>query len=206
MKKTLTLIAFMFVCLLNNAQNMNEENKASFHQYYFRFGYSHYPKRDERSSIVPALRAELNYGINRYIETGLYAGMGILEALIYKTPSSAYGRIKPIFFYGMNTNFHLVPLILKNDNFRFDGYIATKFGGHYCNIPKGNYPAGGNMFEYGVGMGVAYYLKRTMGIFAEFSYGYYDYFDEKAFIRYEPVPPYALRYGLTMKFKSREVK
>lgn len=206
MKKIPALLTFMFICLLTSAQKPNKENTTFFHHYYCRLGYSHYPKKNERSAIMPALRAELNYGITKYIETGLYAGMGIMEALIYKTPYTAYGRTKPIFYYGMNANFHLVPLILKNENFRFDGYIATKFGGHYCSIPKGNFPTGGNMFEYGIGMGVAYYLNRTLGIFAEYSYGYYDYFDEKAFIGYKPVPPHALRYGLTMKFKSRKAK
>jgi len=206
MKKILVLIMFLSLCLSNSAQNIIEENRPLFHPYNLRLGFSYYPKKDERSAIVPALRAELIYSITKYVETGLYVGMGIVEALIYKTPSTAYGRIKPIYYYGVNTNYHIVPLLFKNENLRFDGYITAKFGGHYCNIPKGNYPAGGNIFEYEIGLGAIYYFKTTLGAFAEFSYGYFDYFDENLYFRYKPVPPHLLRYGLIFKFRNRPGK
>ncbi|MFZ4726753.1 MAG: hypothetical protein ACOYMD_15065 [Paludibacter sp.] len=166
-----------------------------------KLGFFSYPARNENSSITPTLRGEVNYGINKFIEIGPYLGVGMVDALIYYNEMSAYGETKFMPFYGINANFHILPFLVKKDDFRFDLYLAAKIGGHYCNIPEGNYPSSGNMAEYGIGLGFSFYLFNRLGLFTEYSYGQYDFFDESKYGYGEPVSPFALRYGLTMKFK-----
>jgi hypothetical protein len=169
-----------------------------------KFGINWLPKADETSSIRPAIRFEANYGITKYIEAGLYAGAAFPQGMIYEFTEnsiSGYGTFTVMPTYGINVNFHPLTLLLKKEDFRFDLYLAAKFGGHYSSIAEGNIPSHGNMAEYGVGLGFSFYIFKHWGLFAEYSYGQYDYFDEAKFSFKNPVPPTALRYGLTMKFK-----
>ena len=171
-----------------------------------KLGYYSYPKRDNNgsSSITPTLRLEANYGFTKYIEAGAYFGFSRPESMIFTytdSTTTGVGNFTFMPFYGVNVNFHILPLFMDKNDFRFDLYIAAKFGGHFCSVPAGNFPSHGNMAEYGLGLGFSFYIFKRLGIFAEYSYGQYDYFDEKAFNRYNEVPQTALRYGLTMKFK-----
>jgi hypothetical protein len=169
-----------------------------------KFGIYWLPKADENSAIRPAVRFEANYGVSKYIEAGLYAGAAFPQGMIYKFTDnsiSGYGTFTVMPTYGINVNFHPLPLLIEKENFRFDLFIAAKLGGHYCSIAEGNVPTHGNMAEYGLGLGFSFYIFQHWGLFAEYSYGQYDYFDEAKFSFRNPVPPTALRYGLTMKFK-----
>ena len=173
-----------------------------------KLGYYQYPKRTNygSSSVIPTLRLEANFGLTKYIEAGAYFGFSRMEGMTFvytDSTTSGYGNFIFMPFYGIDVNFHILPLFIDKNDFRFDLYVAAKFGGHYCSLPEGSFPSHGNMAEYGIGLGFSFYIFKRLGIFAEYSYGQYDYFDETAdhFGRFNPVPPTALRYGLTMKFK-----
>jgi hypothetical protein len=202
--KTLLFFLILFQCFQSvNAQDSNIKGRWNG-----KLGYYNYPKRDAKggSSITPTIRMEANYGFTKYIEAGAYIGLARPESLVFEytdSTTSALGKFTFMPSYGANVNFHLLPLFIEKNDFRFDLYVAAKLGGHYCSVPEGNFPAHGHMTEYGIGLGFSFYLFKHLGIFAEYSYGQYDYFDETAnyFIRFNPVPPTALRYGLTMKFK-----
>lgn len=198
MKEKVLIILFLIQQLVVHcsAQESSLKNRCNF-----KLGFSSYPAKDEYSTFTPTLRAEGNYGINKFIETGLYLGVGRVEAMIFSTPTSAYGEFKTMSFFGINANFHLLPLITKKDDSRFDLYIKANLGGHYCNVPEGNFPSDGIIAEYGIGLGLSYYIFDHWGLFAEYSYGEFDYFDEQKYFQYEPVPPTELRYGIKMKFK-----
>lgn len=197
------LLLICFLCSIC-VTSVSAQNSFIIGRWNGKFGINWLPKADESSAIRPAVRFEANYGITRYIEAGLYAGAAFPHGMIYEFTDnsiSGYGTFTVMPTYGINVNFHPLPLLIKKDDFRFDLYIAAKFGGHYCSIAEGNVPTHGNMVEYGLGLGFSFYIFQQLGLFAEYSYGQYDYFDEVKFSFRNPVPPTALRYGLTMKFK-----
>jgi hypothetical protein len=203
MKIKLFIICLLCSICITGASAQNSFIKGRWNG---KFGINWLPKVDDHSAIRPAVRFEANYGISRHIEAGLYAGAAFPEGMIYTYTDnsiSGSGTFTVMPTYGINVNFHPLPFLIKKENFRFDLYIAAKIGGHYCSIPKGNFPSHGNMAEYGLGLGFSFYIFQHWGLFAEYSYGQYDYFDEKAYhsMNHNPVSPFALRYGLTMKFK-----
>ncbi|MEI8048549.1 MAG: outer membrane beta-barrel protein [Bacteroidota bacterium] len=198
----------LLICLLCSICGISASAQNSFikGRWNGKLGYYNYPKRTNNgsSSVTPTLRLEANYGFTKYIEAGAYFGFSRMEGMTFvytDSTTSGYGNFIFMPFYGIDVNFHILPLFIDKNDFRFDLYVAAKFGGHYCSLPEGNFPSHGNMAEYGIGLGFSFYIFKHLGIFAEYSYGQYDYFDETAFSRYNKVPPTALRYGLTMKFK-----
>ncbi|HOW39957.1 MAG TPA: hypothetical protein PL123_05390 [Bacteroidales bacterium] len=130
-------------------------------------------------------RLELNYGLLNKIETGIYAGYSrfmIYDPWISGPPGSFVGTTCNTSFYGINCNYHLLPHLIKADDFRFDLYLSGKYGG--ISIKRhGNHP------EYSLGTGVAFYLFRHIGAYAEYSYGKFYNNDN-----------FKLRYGISLKF------
>lgn len=113
------------------------------------------------------LKTEVNYRFTNLIEAGAY--IGLQEGFFAKTISGddpvMQKDIMPVF--GLNTNFHLLPLILKKPVMRFDWYVAAKFGGRHV---FGNYTTKGTSWNYFVGTGLAAYFTKHIGAFAEFGY------------------------------------
>lgn len=131
-------------------------------------------------------RLEANYGITKYLEIGAYLGFTKFK---HYQHSGGTGVMVEEFSpsYGINTNFHILPFLLKADNFRFDLYITGKFGGRYFPYHKLHQK------EYGIGGGIAFYLWRHTGFFAEYTVGKYDF--------YTPSKDNTnIRYGLSFKF------
>jgi len=80
------------------------------------------------------VRVEVNYGVLKWLETGIYVGLMGYE---YNPPpylvlSNYPDAVAPTF--GVNVNVHLLPLFVKNPNCKWDFYIPLKYGGNY--IPK----------------------------------------------------------------------
>jgi len=130
-------------------------------------------------------RLEINYGFRNKTETGVYAGYSrimIYEPWTSGPPGSYVGSTVKAFFYGVNCNYHLLPLIIKEDDFRFDLYLTGKLGG--ISIERH-----GSQPEYSIGGGLAFYLFKHIGPFIEYSYGKFYYNDHKK-----------IRYGLSLTF------
>lgn len=148
-------------------------------------------KINNKAETTGHYRIEGNYGLFNFIETGLYVGYSgyyvfsskSLQRESYSTP-----------FYGINLNFHLLPFLVSQADFRFDLYATTKYGGRYIPTPS-NYYYHGHYPEYGIGAGLAFYLWKHAGVFAEYSYGKF-HFGEGNFIKDNT----KLRYGLSFKF------
>lgn len=125
----------------------------------------------------PGFRAEANYSITSYLEAGIYAGFlyaDFVGSTLHPT-------------YGINVNFHVLPLIVKDSKLRFDPYVTGKFGGMYLRFPTPVHDS-----EYGLGVGLAYYIWKNVGIYAEYSYGKY----------YHGGKPQrnSFRYGVSFRF------
>ena len=94
-----------------------------------KLGYYNYPKRDNNgsSSITPTLRLEANYGFPKYIEAGAYFGFGIPESMIFTytdSTTTGVGNFTFMPFYGIDVNFHILPLFIEKNDFRFDLYVV----------------------------------------------------------------------------------
>lgn len=135
------------------------------------------------NSNLPNFRVEVNYKMLPFIEVGVYAGFGFYEDIQIvgsRATISGYAATN----YGLNANFHFLPLIVKEKKVRFDLYVSGKLGG--INPERKNFsPLPHKYFsDYGVYAGAAYYFTRHFGVYGEFGYGSYT----------------NLRYGLSFKF------
>lgn len=128
-------------------------------------------------------RVEINYGISSIIEAGIFGGYSKFDA---NSQPSIRGYSAT--FYGINCNLHLLPLLIKENDFRFDLYITSKFGGFYLSSPSNHFSHGNNT-EYGLGAGISLYISKHLGLYTEYCYGKYYFKDDTK-----------LRYGLTLKF------
>lgn len=202
MMKSMNLKAVLVIFVLCISSKLNySQNPYIKDRWSFKSGISFYPQRSEHDSKSINLRIEANYGFWGLLEAGVYLGIG---RYTYWTPMENNSRtalksISP--FYGIQTNFHLLPLFIKKHDFRFDLYLTGKYGGNYLNIPEGSDPQSGHHTEYSFGGGLAFYLWRHTGFYAEYSIGEYSYYAAPMGFEFENGLNPNLRYGLTMKFK-----
>ena len=136
---------------------------------------------------------EGNYGILNFLETGIYMGYSSFEFYSVDVNGTSYSSenyFTP--FYGINANFHVLPFIIKESDFRFDLYLAAKYGGKYFTTPANASPHG-HISEYGLGLGFSFYLFNHIGLYAEYGYGKYHF-------REVHKDNTKFRYGLTFKF------
>lgn len=116
---------------------------------------------------------EVNYGAWNIIEPNLFLNFTISDFNI------------DVVHYGLGSNFHLLPLFIKSDDFRFDFYVAARLG--KFNVSSSDW----NDWEYGFGPGLNFYIFKHWGVFGEFYYGKYFFEDNTKF-----------RFGLCYKFKK----
>jgi len=79
------------------------------------------------------VRAEVNYGIFKWLEAGVYFGLMGYE---YDPPPYGYlpnypDAVAPTF--GVNVNIHILPFFVKNPKCKWDFYIPLKYGGNYIS-------------------------------------------------------------------------
>lgn len=79
------------------------------------------------------VRVEANYGVLKWLETGIYIGL-----MGYEYCPKPYGfrpnypdAVAPTF--GINANIHILPFFVKNTNCKWDFYIPLKYGGNYIS-------------------------------------------------------------------------
>ena len=155
-------------------------------------GYSRYETSTyiyNKNVTVGNIRLEANYGILNYIETGIYVGYSKIELIKINFADTIIIRKDcPTPFYGITCNFHILPFLVKEKDFRFDLYLTGKLGALYFKSPS-DFNTHGQYSEYGLGGGLSFYLWKHLGAYAEYSYGKYYFKDDSNF-----------RYGLTIKF------
>lgn len=130
-------------------------------------------------------KVEANYGINKFIETGVSLGFQHYEwyETNQNTPLIELSSIRKSFapLFGVNLNFHVLPFFVKSEKSNWDLYLTVKYGGCYLPYKEIEHP----LFEYskyrqeyGLGIGASYYFKNIIGLFMEGSVGNYFYFEK----------------------------
>jgi hypothetical protein len=76
-------------------------------------------------------------------------------------------------YYGLNFNYHLLPLIFKKNNLRFDVYPAAFIGSlsRSWDELNGTRVKVSSFFEYHIGLGLGYKITRRCAIYGEYSLG-----------------------------------
>ncbi|MFZ4726451.1 MAG: outer membrane beta-barrel protein [Paludibacter sp.] len=198
MKQIALFFLLTFYCLINtlNAQNALIKGRITV-----KASYSKYRPMFLNGAKPGNWRMEINYGLMKYLETGIYIGYSRFYALsLHQVASgSNIGRTNSP-FYGININIHLLPLLIKKDDFRFDLYLLGKFGGNYYFTNADYFPERGHRTEYGFGVGISFYLWKHTGIYAEYSRGKYSYYDYPPGT-FENTLQANFRFGITYKFK-----
>jgi len=141
--------------------------------------------------MLANFKVEANYGINKFIEVGCFTGfqhyecLQILENEIDEETGVVIGiggfkeSFAPLF--GVTLNFHILPFFVKSQKCYWDLYLTAKYGGCYLpykeyEAPDFDYPYSKYRHEYGLGLGISYYIKNIMGFFIEGSVGQFALF------------------------------
>ena len=140
----------------------------------FKLGYSKIPSlsRYNGELLKGTLWLEGNFGHSKLFESGVYLGYTNFSDM-YITENHQIitsPKISNAFFYGVNTNFHIMPLFNFANEPRIDVYISGKAGFGSFISPK-HFFLSGTSFDAGVFGGINYYIFRRLGVYAE--YGYY---------------------------------
>jgi hypothetical protein len=126
-------------------------------------------------------KVEANYGITKFIEIGLFTGFQhyewqgttdliVMDSLINKS-------FAPLF--GVTVNFHILPFFIKSKNCNWDLYLTAKYGGCYLphkEVESPYFQHSKYRHEYGLGLGIGYYIKNIIGFYAECSVGQFTLF------------------------------
>ena len=237
----LLLLAILVVAcsFMGNAQNYTVKNRWNT-----KIGYSRNQIKGKDSPIawpdawgdIPWInkrasnfRIELNYGVLNWLEVGIYGGFThyIAEKIIIEGDSiiewTKESALAPTF--GINVNFHLLPLFVKKEKCRWEWYITAKYGGaFFSKWGKGDYamavpshveengdgtwsfyidgPPNPQRYrhEFGIGMGAGVYFWNTFGLYIEVCGGQYSYYPElfKAW--------HSIRGGIEFKFTPKPKK
>lgn len=187
-KKTYLLIILAFALLLLT-QDVFSQSSYIKNRWTFQVGFIPDPRKD----MIPKanqFRASANYGILDFAEIGAYLGGS--DYLQFSMPPNNGLRDAYAPVYGINVNAHLLPFLVKKEDFRFDLYLATKFGGFYYSGKETDYFKGA-YWQYFIGGGMAFFPTKHIGVFAEYGY------ENKAV--YNGISHNTLQIGVSLKFK-----
>jgi hypothetical protein len=110
---------------------MESQNSYIKKRWNIKAGFSNLKDEKYRASLmelknVRNYRIEVNYGILNNFEIGAYIGYSLFEVK-YIHPNYDFSfRDASTPFYGINTNFHILPIFISKEDFRFDFYIFRK--------------------------------------------------------------------------------
>jgi hypothetical protein len=196
LKNSTTLFSFI---LIYSFSSLSAQDSYINNRFNLKVGYTRYyngifgSDTKDKYERTGNYKVEANYGLLNYFELGAYLSYSkYMHWKLVETDSihTAYYESEGnnTFFYGANVNFHVLPIFIKKEDFRFDLYVSAKYGWVYFSK---SYPRNGPSytFDYSVGAGLAFYPGKHFGVFMEYCYGRYPY-DEKT----------NLRYGLSLKF------
>jgi hypothetical protein len=198
MKLKNILLIFIGCSIISIATSQNNmiENRLNT-----KLGLSFYPPLSITDNRTANYRMEVNYGFLKYFEAGAYLGYSRVKTIEPAINSVRNVRYTHSPFYGITANFHILPFFLKKNNFRFDYYLTGKVGGNYYFTTEGAFPEHGHHSEYALGMGLAFYTWKHLGLFTEYCYGKYSYYGYPPGTYMDNLQS-NLRFGITYKFKK----
>ena len=142
----------------------------------------------------PLFMLGVDYEVNKFVDVGLYGGYASLmhktdvpynpitgqyewysaDSTSYITGTSGFYLSSQAFYYGVNSNLHLLPLFFSG-NMRIDLYATPKIGWvseqYYAYNATIEKVWSKPFFEYSMGLGLKYYFGRRFGISGEYSLG-----------------------------------
>jgi hypothetical protein len=138
------------------------------------------PEIRNRRYIPLFAKAQVNYGFGNFVEAGLAIGVQryyafnqrLIDDMVIISTSEPH--IAPT--YALNANLHLLPLIAKRDDFRFDLYATGKFEGQYHNKsssvvrPLKEFVFYKAQWNYFLGGGAAFYFSKRIGVYTEYGF------------------------------------
>lgn len=130
------------------------------------FGYSTLEHRINMQRI-----SDVNYPYSNY---GLYRSDG---TIFCAGSDNNYFIDSNTLFYGLSGTYQLLPLVSQRNNLRFDVYAVGKIGAvsskwwEYDGVTDLESVWNEPIIEYGLGLGVAYYFKKNVGTYIEYSVG-----------------------------------
>jgi hypothetical protein len=146
----------------------------------------------EKYTLKPNIRMEVNFFITKWLELGLYGGYFEYNAynvtFIDSLPTINYIKTYAPTF-GINCNFHILELLKLSNLKNLDLYYIFKYGGTIL-------PKWGGDFEYPIpdfwadpifskyrssycfGLGAGYSIWKKLGLYSELTFGKHSYFPD----------------------------
>ena len=191
--KTIIFLLVAFGTSLVQAQNI--KNRINFKTGFSR--YNSIGKVNNKFEKVPNISFEINYGISKLLETGISLGFSNFDVYYINWADTTYRKGKSLAtYYVANANFHILPLFVQAEDFRFDFYATAKIGGRHLSGKESNVLK--NEFIWAGGLGLSFYLWKKTGFFVESTYGKYNFHEDFVESFTDNIN---WRYGITFKFK-----
>lgn len=147
------------------------------------------------TKLNPLIFVGVDYTINKFVDIGIYGGYAALmhnyelpynattgmyewysaDSTSYmKSNSAGFSFSSKAYYYGINSNIHLLPLIFPKD-MRFDLYLIPKIGiiseRYYEFNATQELVWSKPLVEYSLGIGLKYSFTKHFGMYAEYSLG-----------------------------------
>ncbi len=130
----------------------------------------------------PQYNFEGLYSINKIWSVGAYFGYSNGTFISNEITDSGIDYISATmdkfgksYFYGIESNIQLLPLIIKSENLRFNLYCPVRIGMVSQNVTT-SFVTNTKIWEkpvleFGAGLGLSYYFTKNIGIFGEYQLG-----------------------------------
>lgn len=207
-KKIIGLLLLAIVAV--SAQAQDSYNKGRWNA---KLGYSNSFKMDFSDTwriSNPTLQVEANYGLTDWLYVGV--DLGYSPTAFSSSENSKSLEKGNAQTYGIHTELHVLPLLIKDKRLRVDFYLKGKMGGYrlasqylfdLSNLDVGQSVTTNERsklfaksgFDYGASAGLAFYVTQHLGIYGEYGLGDTGIYDKYAFKERT-----VLRYGLTWKW------
>jgi len=164
------VIIFLFPAFFSaNTQEKHSDN------WNVKIGYSRINNYSFTNGNIGEVSVDGNYKLNKWLETGLYAGYSKCGSELEEYWGTVFGtnfQSAHVLSYGVNSYLHLSPLFFSDD-FRLGFRIIIKPGGIIVFSSEGHEP-NGHYFTFRPGVGIDYRMFRKIGLFGEYVYGFGD--------------------------------
>jgi hypothetical protein len=183
MKKNIFLLFLLF-----SISSFSQKKEILKDKLNIKLGYQHYPWMGDiatfsNDGITPTGYCDANYRINKLFSVGATLGYGMYNWIDLSPPSSIsenssssdivyFIKKKPMFLYGINTNFYVLPLFFGNEKTFLDLYISSKLGGIFFADENKNFTKRSH-WDYGVYGGLSIHPFKHWGVYGEYGFGNY---------------------------------
>ena len=188
----ITISLYFLTMLLYSNNSIYAQDSTKTKQLSFKITFSPYKNTDfyfgsglrddfDKKVSVGNIKITSNLKFNKYLETGIYLGYSLYETYAPDPSSTKYDfggsfEFANALMYGLNADFHILPLFINERKFRFDPYISGQIGGIHLFEDDKNINNKHNFVEYGIYGGLAFYPFKHLGVFTEYGYSKYTPF------------------------------